>query len=266
MLLAGKNPAHYLWEGEEVDIPGDALFDHHVTVPVVVEGDEIAYDGYPNRDSLPYMQTYGITAPRTFFRGTLRNQGWCQTLRKLAQLGMLDETPRAGMGGMTFAQFTASLLDSTGHLRADLAEHLDLAPDSFVLDNLAWLGLLSDEPLPPGVRSPIDVLTAAMLDRMRYAPGERDMLILKHIFEAEFPDRREQLTSTMVDFGIPYGDTSMARTVGLPAAIAVKLILTGQIALTGVQTPVVPEIYEPVLAELEALGIQFVEARSELVD
>ena len=179
---------------------------------------------------------------------------------------MLDETPRAGMGGMTFAQFTASLLDSTGHLRADLAEHLDLAPDSFVLDNLAWLGLLSDEPLPPGVRSPIDVLTAAMLDRMRYAPGERDMLILKHIFEAEFPDRREQLTSTMVDFGIPYGDTSMARTVGLPAAIAVKLILTGQIALTGVQTPVVPEIYEPVLAELEALGIQFVETRSELVD
>ena len=266
VLLAGKNPAHYLWEGEEVDIPGDALFDHHVTVPVVVEGDEIAYDGYPNRDSLPYMQTYGITAPRTFFRGTLRNQGWCQTLRKLAQLGMLDETPRAGMGGMTFAQFTASLLDSTGHLRADLAEHLDLAPDSFVLDNLAWLGLLSDEPLPPGVRSPIDVLTAAMLDRMRYAPGERDMLILKHIFEAEFPDRREQLTSTMVDFGIPYGDTSMARTVGLPAAIAVKLILTGQIALTGVQTPVVPEIYEPVLAELEALGIQFVETRSELVD
>ena len=135
-----------------------------------------------------------------------------------------------------------------------------------MLDNLAWLGLLSDDPLPAGVRSPIDVLTAAMLDRMRYAPGERDMLILKHIFEAEFPDRREQLTSTMVDFGIPFGDTSMARTVGLPAAIAVKLILTGQLTLTGVQTPVVSEIYEPVLAELENLGIQFVETRDLLVD
>ena len=94
VLLAGKNPAHYLWNGEEVDIPGDELFDHHVTVPVVVEGEEIAYDGYPNRDSLPYMQTYGISAPETFFRGTLRNVGWCQTLRKLAQLGMLDETAR----------------------------------------------------------------------------------------------------------------------------------------------------------------------------
>lgn len=266
VLLAGKNPAHYLWNGVEVDIPGDELFDHHVTVPVVVEGQEIAYEGYPNRDSLPYMQTYGITSPETFFRGTLRNEGWCQTLRKLAQLGMLDETVRNDLSGLTCAQFTASLVESTGNLRADLAEHLDLPPDSAVLDNLAWLGLLSNDPLPAGVRSPIDVLTAAMLERMRYAHGERDMLILKHIFEAEFPDRREQLTSTMVDFGIPLGDSSMARTVGLPAAIAVKLILTGQISLTGVQTPVVPEIYEPVLAELETLGIQFVETRDSLPD
>ncbi len=266
VLLAGKNPAHYLWNGDEVDIPGAELFDHHVPVPVVVAGEEIVYEGYPNRDSLPYMATYGISAPETFFRGTLRNAGWCQTLRKLAQLGMLDETAREVAGSMTYAQFTASLLDSTGNLRADLAEHLDLPPDSPVLDHVAWLGLLSDDPLPTGVRSPIDVLTAAMLERMRYGSGERDMSILKHIFEAQFPDRREQLTSTMVDFGVPHGDTSMARTVGLPAAIAVKLILTGQITLTGVQTPVVPEIYEPVLAELENLGIQFVETRDPLAD
>ena len=266
VLLAGKNPAHYLWDGEDIDICGDELFDHYVTVPVVVEGEAIDYDGYPNRDSLPYMATYGIDSPETFFRGTLRNVGWCQTLRKLAQLGMLDEAPRAGVDGTTYAQFTAILIDSTGTLRSDLAEHLDLPPDSLVLDNLAWLGLLSDDPLPAGARSPIDVLTAAMLEKMRYAPGERDMLILKHIFEAEFPNRREQLTSTMVDFGIPYGDTSMARTVGLPAAIAVKLILTGEVILTGVQTPVVPEIYEPVLAELESLGIQFDETREILGD
>ena len=264
VLLAGKNPAHYLWGGEEIDIPGAALFDHHVAVPVVVEGAEIGYEGYPNRDSLPYMKTYGISDPETFFRGTLRNQGWCETLSKLSELGLLDETTRAGLDGMTFAQFTASLIDSSSTLRGDLAEHLDLSPDSFVLDNLAWLGLLSDQPLPAGASSPIDVLTATMLEKMRYAPGERDMLILKHIFEAEFPDRREQLTSTMVDFGIPFGDSSMARTVGLPAAIAVKLILTGEIALTGVQTPVVPEIYEPVLDELEALGIQFDETREVL--
>lgn len=260
VLLAGKNSAHFLWDGKEVVIPGGELFDHFWTVPVEVEGKVIGFDGYPNRDSLPYMQTYGIENPQTFFRGTLRYPGWCQTLRKIADLGLLEETPLQGLEGATFADFTARLIGSDKHnLRAALAAYLDLSLDSPVIDNLAWLGFLSDEPLPAGQRTPIDILTARMLQKMQYAPGERDMLILQHQFEAAMPEGRERIVSTMVDFGIPYGYTSMARTVGLPAAIAVKLILHGQINLTGVQIPVVPEIYEPVLAELEELGIRFVE-------
>ena len=261
VLLAGKNPAHYRWDGQDVIIPGDELFDHYWTAPVEVEGKVIGFDGYPNRDSLPYMQTYGITSPATFFRGTLRYAGWCQTLRKIADLGLLDEKPLEGTPGSTFAQFTARLIGSEGHsLRAAVAAYLDLSLESPVLDHLAWLGLFGDDPLPAGANAPIDILTARMLEKMQYQPGERDMLILKHEFQAEYADRRERITSTMVDFGIPHGYTSMARTVGLPAAIAVAMILRGQIALTGVQVPVVPEIYEPVLAELEAQGIRFVES------
>lgn len=260
VLLAGKSSAHYLWDGEEVTVPGDELFDHHVPVPVEVEGRIITYEGYPNRDSLPYMLTYGIDTPQTFFRGTLRNQGWCQTLRKIADLGLLDEQPREDLAGLSFAGLTARLAGSDGKdLRRDLAARLDVAPDSPVISNLAWLGFLDDAPLPAGPTAPIDILTATMLQKMRYQPGQRDMLILKHEFEAAYPDRHERITSTMVDFGIPGGDTSMARTVGLPAAIAVRLILRGAIDLTGVQVPVVPQIYAPVLAELEQLGISFVE-------
>ena len=260
VLLAGKNSAHFLWDGQDVSIPGDELFDHYWTVPVEVEGMVIGFDGYPNRDSLPYMQTYGINSPATFFRGTLRYAGWCQTLRKIADLGLLDEKPLDGTTGSTFAQFTAKLIGSDGHnLRAALAAYLDLSLDSPVLDHVAWLGLLSNDPLPAGQTAPIDILTARMLEKMQYQPGERDMLILRHEFLAEYADRHERITSTMVDFGIPNGYTSMARTVGLPAAIAVAMILHGQITLTGVQVPVVPEIYEPVLDELEAQGIHFVE-------
>lgn len=260
VLLAGKNPAHYLWAGQDVLIPGGELFDHYWTVPVEVEGQIIGFDGYPNRDSLPYMQTYGIENPQTFFRGTLRYPGWCQTLRKIAELGLLEETPLDRLEDATFAQLTARLVGSDQHnLRAAVAAYLDLSLDSPVIDNLAWLDFLSDEPLPAGQRSPIDILTARMLAKMQYAPGERDMLVLQHQFEAAFPDGNERIVSTMVDFGQPHGYTSMARTVGLPAAIAVKLILHGQIDLLGVQTPVTPEIYAPVLEELEALGIQFVE-------
>jgi len=240
VLLAGKNPAHYRKDGKEVFVPGEELFDHYWLVPVEVEGKVIDFEGYPNRDSLPYAETYGITTTRTMFRGTLRNVGWCPTLRKMVDLGLLDETERDDLAGLTFAQFTARLIGSKGDLKKDLAAYLKVEEDSLVIRNLEWLGLLSDDPLPLKKGAPIDILTARMLEKMQYQEGERDMLILQHEFIAQYPDRRQRITSTMIDFGIPHGDTSMSRTVGLPAAIGVKLILQGKVKLTGVHTPVGP--------------------------
>ena len=259
VLLASKNSARYLKDGEEVFIPGEELFDHYRIVPVEIEGKVIDFEGYPNRDSLPYVKTYGITMTKGMFRGTLRNVGWCPTMRKIVDLGLLDEEERDDLAGLTCAQFTASLIGSTGDLKRDLAAYLKIEQDSPVISNLEWLGLLSDDPLPLQKGAPIDILTARMLEKMQYEEGERDMLILQHQFIAEYPDHKEKITSTMIDFGIPHGDTSMSRTVGLPAAIGVKLILQGKIDLTGVQTPVVPEIYEPILKELERLDIHFTE-------
>lgn len=80
VLLAGKNPAHYRWDGQEVDIKAGTLFDHYGTMPVEVEGKKITFESYPNRDSMPYAKTYGIESTRTMLRGTLRNIGWCSTL------------------------------------------------------------------------------------------------------------------------------------------------------------------------------------------
>jgi saccharopine dehydrogenase-like NADP-dependent oxidoreductase len=257
VLLAGKNSAHYLKDGREVTIPGGKLFEHTWPVPVEVEGKTMEFEGYPNRDSLPYMHAYGIESTRTMFRGTLRYYGWCATMKAVAALGWLGEEPLDGLEDMSFAQLTARLIGSPDNLEADLTGRLECAPDSPVMRNLAWLGLLGDESLPAGPRAPVDILTGRMLKLMSYAPGERDLLVLKHEFQAKYSDRLARITSTMVDFGIPGGDSSMSRTVGLPAAIGVRLILQGKISGTGVQTPIVPEIYEPVLAELEELGIRF---------
>jgi hypothetical protein len=86
------------------------------------------------------------------------------------------------------------------------------------------------------------------------------MIVMQHEFVAEYPDYKEAITATMIDYGIPHGDTSMARTVGLPAAIAVRLILQGGLSgLTGVHVPMIPEIYNPVLSELSELGIGLTE-------
>jgi saccharopine dehydrogenase-like NADP-dependent oxidoreductase len=256
VLLAGKNSARYLKEGEEVTIPGGELFEHTWTVPVEVEGQVVEFEGYPNRDSLSYVHAYGIESTRTMFRGTLRYPGWCETMRAVAAAGWLGEEPLDGLEDSSFAQLTSRLIGSRRELTADLAGRLEVAPDSPVMRNLAWLGLLASDPLPAGPRAPVDILTARMLELMRYAPGERDLLVLKHEFRAAYADHSAQVTSTMVDFGVPGGDSSMSRTVGLPAAVGVKLILQGKVRQTGVQTPVVPDIYGPVLAELEELGIR----------
>jgi saccharopine dehydrogenase-like NADP-dependent oxidoreductase len=257
VLLASRNSARFLKDGEEVVIPGEELFDHRWPVPVEIEGQVIEFEGYPNRDSLPYMETYGITTAKSMFRGTLRNVGWCETMRKVVDLGLIDTEVRDDIAGLTFAQFTAKLIGSTGDLKEELAAYLDIEEDSQIMERLEWLGLLGDDPLPLEKGAPIDILTARMLEKMQFEEGERDMIILQHELVAEYPDRKQNITATLVDFGIPHGDTSMARTVGLPAAIGVRMILQGEIDLTGVHTPVIPEIYEPVLEELERLGISF---------
>jgi len=256
VVLAGKNPARYLKNGEVIDIPGEELFANHW--PVEIEGLG-TFEGYPNRDSLPYIDTYGVRGVKNMFRGTLRYPGWCETLKKIAELGLLDETERGDLAGLTLAQFMSKMIGSSGNLKADLATFLLIDKNSPVISNLEWLGLFSDDPIPQGAKSPLDVLAGRMLEKMKYAPGERDMLIMQHEFIAKYPDRTEKTTSTMIDYGIPHGDSSMSRTVGLPAAIATRLILKGKITLTGVQVPVMPEIYEPVLAELESMGIKFTE-------
>ncbi len=257
VLLAGKNPARYLKDGKIVNVPGDELFAHHW--PVEIEGFG-TLEGYPNRDSLSYIETYEIPSVRSMFRGTLRYPGWCETMKKVAELGLLDESARDDLADLTFRKLTAKLAGGSGTtLKRDLAAFLKIDEDSKVISNLEWLGLLGDDPLPQKAQSLLDVLATRMHEAMRYAPGERDMLIMQHEFITRYPDRAEKITATLIDYGVPHGDSSMSRLVGLPAAIATKLILLGSIDLVGMQIPVTPALYEPILAELSQMGVSFTE-------
>jgi saccharopine dehydrogenase-like NADP-dependent oxidoreductase len=258
VILAAKNPGRYLKDGEVVDIPGERLLTHHW--PVAIEGVG-KLEALTNRDALPYTETYGIPNVKSMFRGTLRYPGWCETMGKIAELGFLDETERDDLGGLSFRELTARLIGNTGgDLKADLVKALRIDPTSEIIANLEWLGLLSADPLPARVNTLLDVLAERMLEKMKYAPGERDMIVMQHEFTVKYPDRMEKHTATLVDYGIPHGDSAMSRLVALPAAIAVRLILEGKIDLTGVHIPVLPQIYEPVLAELSGMGVAFTEA------
>ena len=260
VLLAGRNPAHYLEDGREISIPAGELFEHHW--PVAVPGAP-PLEGYPNRESLPYANRYGIPTARTVFRGTLRYPGWCEALNILLKLGFLELEARA-WHQETLGAWTAAVLGLAGAptpetLRAALAARAGVAVTAPALDKLAWLGLFSAEPLPLRHGGPIDMLTACMLTRMSYGPQERDMLIMHHEFVIAYPERREAITSTLIEYGIPGEDSAMARTVGLPAAIGARMILSGELRHPGVLIPTLPQLYDPILAELETYGIRFEE-------
>jgi saccharopine dehydrogenase (NADP+, L-glutamate forming) len=258
VIMAARNAARYLEDGRVVEVPGPDLFADCRVVGVPGAGE---FERYPNRDSLPYVETYGLEGIATMFRGTLRNHGWCATWLALSRLGFLDDRPQK-FGGSTYAQFTAGVLGTGAeNARAEFAARAGVGEYDDIVKRLAWLGFFSEEAVPCDEAAPMDLLAIRLQEKCPYEEGERDMIVLHHEFLVAYGGRREFVTSTLVDYGVPGGDSAMARTVSLPAAIAARLILDGKIDLAGVHIPVVPEIYEPVLDELEALGIKCVERR-----
>lgn len=263
VLLAGKNSAQFLKDGQQVFIPPENLFENYTIIHIEELGE---FEGYPNRNSLPYSELYGIESTNTMLRGTLRNKGWCATMKKMVDLGLLDEREE-DWTGLTYKDFLRNLMNepSDMDLKKALSSHLNIDEDSDIFSRFEWLGLLSDDPLPVTKGSALDILGAKMLEKLQYEEGERDMIILQHIFIVAYKDgKKEKITSTLIDFGIPNGDTSMARTVGLPAAISTRLILEEKIKRTGVVIPITPEIYTPILNELKEVGIAFKEKREEV--
>lgn len=263
VLLAGKNSAQYLKNGQEVLIPSEDLFDNYSLIEIEGLGE---FEGYPNRNSLPYIQLYGIQSTKTMLRGTLRYKGWCPTMKKIVELGLLDEEEK-DWSELTYKDFMRKLMNepSEKDITKALSNHLNIDEDSDVTKRLEWLGLLREDPLPLTKGSALDILADRMLAKLQYEEGERDMIILQHEFVVSLPgNKKEKITSTLIDYGIPHGDTSMSRTVSLPAAISTRLILEEKIKKTGVHIPVLPEFYEPTLQELKDVGIVFKEKREEI--
>jgi len=260
VILASRNSALYLKDGHKVSIEPVNLFKDRFLFDFPGVGE---LEVYPNRDSLSYIDIYKIPEVTTMYRGTFRYPGWCETLDLMKQLNMLDDS-KGDYRGVSFSGFLAERagLDKNG-LRNSLAEKFRLQYDSVALKSLEFLGFFSDEQMNYGTTSPFEIVSDRMIERMGLRSGERDMVVMQHIFLAEYPDgRKEVIRSSMLDFGSVSTDTAISRTVALPAAIAVQMILEKKINLAGVYRPVIPEIYEPVLNELKKLGIEMNEEYS----
>jgi len=262
VLKAGTNDARFLKDEKVVEIAGRQLFQNQEEL--ILDGFD-PFEIYPNRNSLPYIDIYGIPETATMIRGTIRNTGWCAKLFALAQLGLVADTDVDLPADATFLDLMGHVCQAGGaeNVIEKVASFLGEAPDSDTMAGFKWLGLFEDRPLPVS-RNILDIMTATFLEKMPYKKGERDMIILHHDFEAQFPDNKKRICSTLVEYGVKDGDSGMARTVGLPAAIGAELILNGKIDLPGVHIPDTPAIYDPVLDRLSELGIRFRETQTLL--
>ena len=185
----------------------------------------------------------------------------------MKQLGLISYE-KTDMKGMTYAGLVGRQIENLGYktglqarnIRTDVAGCLGIPVGSQALDALEWLGLFEDKPMNRATESTFEVVSDLMISKMGLGDNERDMVVLQHTFLAAYSDgRKEVIRSRMLDFGSPSTDTSIARTVALPAAIGVEMILKGEIKEKGVHIPVIASIYDPVLNELEALGIKMTE-------
>lgn len=258
VVMAGNNDGKYLRYGKVIDVPTADLFKNPLQVDFTNVG---MLEVYPNRDSISYIDIYGIPETKTMMRGTFRFKGWCESIDAMKQLKLISYD-KFDMTGMTYAQFLAHQIgaaDAT-NIKAKVAEYLKLDINAHALTAMEWLGLFEDKPMERGEDSPYEVTSDVMISKMELGHTERDMVAMQHTFLASYPDgSKEVIRSRMLDFGTPATDTSIARTVALPAAIGVEMILNGEIDVKGVFRPVIPQIYNPILDELEKLDIRMEE-------
>jgi len=258
VVLAGQATSRFIEKGELKYVPYHQLFKRTETVKFPGLGE---FDGYPNRDSLSYRKVYGLEEIPTMLRGTLRRAGFCKGWDVFVQLGLTDDSFQLEMPeGSTYRQLLNAFLPWSATLSVEekLAE---LVPDlDFpTFEKLQWLGFFESRKLPLLKGSPAQLLQAILEKDWELQPEDRDMIVMQHQFEIKTEKGLKKVTSSLVDLGKDSIYTAMAKTVGLPLAIAVDLFLDGKIKGSGLHLPVFPEIYLPILNELEKQGIRFAE-------
>ncbi|KJX99598.1 saccharopine dehydrogenase like protein [Zymoseptoria brevis] len=267
VLLAARNTATFYKDGKVDTVAGTDLMS---TAKPYFIYPGYAFEAYPNRDSTPFRERYDIPEAQTLIRGTLRYQGNPAFVQTFQDLGMLSDKEHDFLKSpISWKEAFGKIVGASSHGEEDLAwavssktKFRNNEDKERILAGLRWFGLFSDDKIEPR-GTPLDCLCATLERKMQYTEGERDFVMLQHKFEIEWADgKKETRTSTLCDYGEKEGSggySAMARLVGVPCAVAVLLILKGEIKDKGILAPVTPELAEPIRLELLKYGIELTE-------
>jgi len=259
VVLAGQGgAAKFIQEGTYKYIPYSALFRRTEFLEVEGYG---KFEAYSNRDSLKYRSVYGLDDILTLYRGTIRRVGYSRAWNMFVQLGMTDDSyVLEGSENMSYRQFINSFLPYHPTDSVEIKTRLILKIDQ---DDIMWDKLLELDLFNPNKKvnlpnaTPAQILEKILTDSWALEPEDKDMIVMYHKFGYELNGEKKQIDSKMVCIGEDQTYTAMAKTVGLPVAIATLLILNEKITTPGVQLPIKKEVYEPILKELEEYGVIF---------
>lgn len=255
VVLAGKGgTAQYIENGRYKYIPYHQLFRRTDILEIQGYG---RFETYANRDSLKYREVYGLDNIPTMLRGTLRRDGFCSAWAVLVSLGLTADDFEVDTTKMTYREFFESFLldNKTGTTEEKLARFIGTTLENEVVQKIIWTGLTEDVQIPVQ-GTPAFILQHLLEQKWKLDDVDKDMIVMQHKFEYNLSNINYTKLSELVVLG-DEKHTAMAKTVGLPLAIATKLILQGKINLKGVFIPTIKEIYVPVMTELTQLGIVF---------
>ncbi|EMY3557945.1 saccharopine dehydrogenase NADP-binding domain-containing protein [Flavobacterium psychrophilum] len=267
VVLAGQGgAAKFIQEGTYKYIPYHKLFRRTEFLEVEDYG---RFEGYANRDSLKYRSIYGLDDALTLYRGTIRKVGYSKAWNMFVQLGMTDDSYIIDDSQtISYREFVNLFLPyhPTDSVEIKLRLSLGIEQDDIMWDKLLELDLFNKNKIV-GLKdaTPAQILEKILTDSWTLQPQDKDMIVMYHKFGYELNGNQHQIDSKMVCIGDDQTYTAMAKTVGLPVAMATLQILNKKITTPGVQLPINSEVYLPILKELEEFGIHFKETQMPYV-
>lgn len=257
VVLAGKAGALYKMNGKEIKLDYTEIFHQSGTVNFPELG-TLAY--YANRDSLSYTELYALTSAKDFLRTTLRYPAFCKGWAALVDLKLTDEDYEYNTSDLTVKDFVEMHINH---------HQLTTKWESFIADPILneqfrFLGLFDTIPIKKELQTPAAILQWRMEESWVLKPDDKDMIVMMHEIIYSFDKKKYKAVSSLKVIGEDHLKTAMAKTVGMPLAIAAELIADGQLKETGLYIPIIPAIYEPVLSRLEKEGVQFYDSLTEI--